>query len=319
MTVLFFTLAALFLAVMLGGYLGFRYACARLPDPEWEDQESLDHSMWKGHPMDIPAASRWLREHHAQDVETVSFDGLRLAGKWVPAERPIATIILFHGYHSSYLTDFGGIFQTYHDLGLNLLLVRQRAHGESQGTYITYGVRERKDVLRWIEFHNREHGKDNVFLGGMSMGASTVLFAAGEDLPENVRGITADCGFTSPREIIAKVIRTGFHLPPEPILPLLNFYAKRLAGFDLSECSTTETLKRSRVPILMIHGKGDDFVPWEMTQAGFDACASEKQLFLVEGAGHGRSYLHAKEELTAALTRFFLNHISPKYQLEETK
>lgn len=318
MAIVFLTLAILFLLIMLGGYLGFRYACARMPDPDWDDTGSLSDSMWKHHPISIPAANQWLRDHNAENVSTESFDGLKLAGEWVPAEHPKATIILFHGYHSSYLTDFGGIFQTYHDLGLNLLLVRQRAHGASEGKYITFGVREREDVLSWIEFHNREHGVDNVFLGGMSMGASTVLFAAGERLPANVRGITADCGFTSPAEIISKVIRTGFHLPPKPVLPLLNFYARLLAGFDLNECNSTQTLKRASVPILMIHGKADDFVPFSMTQAGYDACSSEKKLFLVEGAGHGMSYLYDKVRLTNALVDFFLGHIASEFQLEES-
>lgn len=317
MAVLYITLVV-FAAVMIGGYLGFRYAFARTPDPDWDDPASLANSMWKNHPIDIPKANQWLRDHNAQDVSTVSFDGLTLSGKWVPAEHPRATILLFHGYRSSYLTDFGGIFQVYHNLGLNLLLVRQRAHGESEGKYITFGIHERKDVLSWIEFHNREHGMDNVFLGGISMGASTVLFAAGEDLPENVRGITADCGFTSPYDIIGKVIRNGFRLPPKLVLPLLNFYTRVLAGFGLRECDTRETLKRAKVPILIIHGKADDFVPCRMSQAGFDACTSEKQLFLAENAGHGMSYLYEKERLMATLIDFFQNHISPRYQLEET-
>ena len=311
--------AALLALLLLGGYLGFRYAFARTPDPDWDDPVSLANSMWKNHPVDIPAANQWLRDHGAEDVEARSFDGLRLRGKWVPAKHPIGTIILFHGYRSSYLTDFGGIFQTYHDLGLNLLLVRQRAHGESEGKYITFGVHERKDVLSWIAFHNLTHGADNVFLGGMSMGASTVLFAAGEDLPENVRGITADCGFTSPAEIIGKVAQSSFHLPAKFAAALLNIYTRVLAGFSLYECDTRQTLKQAKVPILMIHGKADDFVPCWMSQAGFNACASEKQLFLAENAGHGMSYLLEKKRLTATLIDFFKIHISPRYQLEETK
>lgn len=318
MTLLYIGLALLVL-FLLGGYLGFRYAFARTPDPDWDDTVSLSNSMWKNHPMDIPKANQWLRDHGAGDVETRSFDGLRLTGKWVPAKKPIGTIILFHGYRSSYLTDFGGIFQVYHDLGLNLLLVRQRAHGDSDGKYITFGVKEHQDALSWIEFHNRDHGADNVFLGGMSMGASTVLYAAGEDLPENVRGITADCGFTSPAEIIDKVAQSAFHLPPKFAARLLNCYTRILAGFSLYECDSRVTLKQAKVPILMIHGKADDFVPCWMSQAGFDACAGEKQLFLAENAGHGMSYLYEKERLTATLIDFFKSHISPEYQLEESK
>lgn len=314
MTLFLIILLVIFLMIMAGGYWGFRYACRRGPEPDWESREKLADSPWAEFSESIPFAAQWLRKHNAQDVFTQSYDGLRLAGKWVPAENPKATIILFHGYRSHYLNDFAAIFSLYHSMGLNLLLVRQRAHGESGGEYITFGVRERKDVVSWVEFHNREHGMDNVFLGGMSMGASTVLFAAGEDLPENVRGITADCGFTSPYDIMGEVIRKNFHLPPKPVLPLVNFYTRHLAGFDLKECCTRETLARAKVPVLMIHGTGDDFVPCQMSQDGYDACASEKKLILAEGAGHGRSFLFEKDQILAALADFLNNHISPKYE-----
>ena len=307
-------LLALPAAALAGGYWGFQYACKRLPDPDWDSEESLRSSAFAEFAESIPRAAKWLRDHNAVDVETVSFDGLKLRGKWVPAPEPKATIILFHGYHTHYLNDFAGIFSMYHSIGLNLLLVRQRAHGESEGKYITFGVRERRDVVSWVEFHNRTHGMDNVFLGGMSMGASTILFAAGEDLPPNVRGISADCGFSSPAEILGHIIRRDFHLPSRLVLPLVDFWARTLGGFSLTECDTRKTLAKARVPILFIHGKADTFVPSHMTQTGYDACASCKELHLVEGAGHGRSYLFAMDELTAALVDFFNRNLSPEYQ-----
>ena len=309
------TLAA---AALAGGYWGFQHACRRVPDPDWEDETSLEKSAYAEFAVSIPVAAKWLRDHGAEDVYTTSFDGLRLAGKWVPAEKPKATIILFHGYHTHYLHDFAGIFSMYHSIGLNLLLVRQRAHGESEGTYITFGVRERKDVLSWVDFHNRTHGMDNVFLGGMSMGASTVLFAAGEDLPPNVRGITADCGFSSPAEIMAHVIRRDYHLPPKLVLPLMNVWSRALGGFGLWECSTRRTLAKAHVPIIFIHGKADTFVPCAMSREGYDACSSKKELIEVEGAGHGRSYLFDPEGLTRALVDFFNRNLSPEYTQEAT-
>lgn len=304
---------ALAAAALGGGYWGFQYACKRIPDPDWEDEAALKKTAFAEFSESIPVAAQWLRDHGAEDVSTTSFDGLTLRAKWVPAPQPKATIILFHGYHTHYLQDFSGIFSMYRSIGLNLLLVRQRAHGESEGRYITFGVRERKDVLSWVEFHNRTHGMDNVFLGGMSMGASTVLFAAGEELPPNVRGISADCGFSSPAEIMAHVIRRNFHLPPKPVLPLMNVWANLLGGFDLWECDTRKILARAKVPILFIHGKADTFVPCAMSRAGFAACASDRQLVEVEGAGHGRSYLFDPEGLTRTLVDFFNRNLSDEY------
>ena len=306
-------LLALPAAALAGGYWGFQYACRRGTEPDWEDEAALRHTGYAEFAESLPLAAKWLRDHNAEDVQVTSFDGLTLRGKWVPAPEPKATIILFHGYRTHYLHDFAGIFSMYRSIGLNLLLVRQRAHGESEGKYITFGVRERRDVLSWVELHNRTHGMDNVFLGGMSMGASTVLFAAGEDLPPNVRGITADCGFSSPKEIMAEVIRNRFHLPPALVLPLVGFWTKTLGGFSLTECSTSETLARAKVPVLFIHGKADTFVPCRMSQAGYDACASEKELHLIEGAGHGRSYLYEPEKLTKALVDFFNRNLSDEY------
>lgn len=306
-------LIALPAAALAGGLWGFQFACRRPRDPDWESPESLRSNGYSEFSDSIPRAAQWLRDHNAVDVSTTSFDGLTLRGKWVPAENPRATIILFHGYRTHYLHDFSGIFDLYHSIGLNLLLIRQRAHGESEGSYITFGVRERRDVLSWVEFHNQTHGVDNVFLGGMSMGASTILFAAGENLPPNVRGISADCGFSSPAEIMGHVIRKDFHLPPKLMLPLVGFWSKILGGFSLWECDSRKTTARSKTPILFIHGKADSFVPCHMSQAGYDACGCEKQLILVEGAGHGRSYLLEPELLSRTLVDFFERHISPEY------
>lgn len=310
-------LLALPAAALAGGYWGFQHACGRISDPDWDSEEALKNTAYAEFAQSIPAAMKWLRDHNAVDVQTTSFDGLRLRGKWVPAENPKATIILFHGYHTHYAHDFAGIFSMYHSVGLNLLLVRQRAHGESGGKYITFGVHERRDVLSWVEFHNREHGMDNVFLGGMSMGASTLLFAAGEDLPPNVRGITADCGFSSPAEILGHIIRRDYHLPPKLVLPLMEVWARILGGFSFYECDSRATLARSKTPIVFIHGTADTFVPCSMTRSGHEACVSDKELHLVEGAGHGRSYLYEPEGLTRALVDFFNRNLSDQYILEE--
>ena len=302
-------------AALAGGYLGFRHACHRMEDPDWDSEEALKKTEYAEFAASLPRARQWLRDHGAQEVQIESFDGYPLRAQWVPAEKPMATIILFHGYHSHHLQDFAGIYEYYHSIGLNLLLVRQRAHGESGGKYVTFGVKERLDALRWIEFHNRAHGMDNVFLGGMSMGASTVLFAAGEELPPNVRGITADCGFSSPAEILSHIIRRDFHLPPKLVLPLMEVWARILGGFSFYECDSRETLSRSKTPILFIHGKADDFVPSCMSEFGFAACASEKEILLVDDAGHGRSYLYEPERLRNALTDFFKRNLSEEYTL----
>lgn len=307
--IIILVLAALYLLL---GYLGFRVACGRIQDADWDSKEALEKSMWKPVAGYILRSGMWVKAHESVDVSTTSYDGLKLVGKWVPAENPIGTIIMFHGYHSSHLTDFGTVFDLYHSLGLNMLMVRQRAHGGSGGKYLTYGVKEHKDVLSWIEFHNREHGADNVLLSGVSMGSSTILYAAGEELSSNVKGIIADCGFTSPAEILTHVIQNGMHLPAKPVMPLMRFYARHLGGFDLDGKHTRDTLKNCKIPVLFIHGTTDTFVPCHMSQTSYDACASEKEIVLVEGAGHGRSFSTDPTRVSGAMKAFILRNICPQ-------
>ena len=214
-----------------------------------------------------------------------------------------------HGYRSTMLVDFGLAYAFYHALGMNILVPHQRAHGESEGRYITFGVKESEDFLRWIHFHNETFGKHQMILSGMSMGASTVLFLADKELPSNVKCIIADCGFTSPWTILDKVYRSVTHLPSGPSLWAADLFARVFAGFSLTDKDTRKTLKKARLPVLMVHGLSDDFVPCDMTKQGFEACTGEKELLLVEGAGHGVSFLVDKETYTKRIIAFLEKHL----------
>ena len=122
------------------------------------------------------------------------------------------------------------------------------------------------------------------------MGATTVLMAAGEPLPPNVIGVLADCGFSTGRKIICKVIRQ-LKLPVWPVYPLIRLGGKLYGGFDVEGSDAVSAMKKCRLPVIFFHGTGDDFVPWEMSRENYDACAAEKELVCVPNAGHGLSYL----------------------------
>ena len=142
------------------------------------------------------------------------------------------------------------------------------------------------------------------------MGASTVLFLADEELPANVKGIIADCGFTSPWEIISSVFRNVTHLPAGPSLWVAELFARIFGGFSLRQKNTKDVLKNSKLPVLMVHGTADGFVPCDMTQKGYDACTGEKELFLVEGADHGLSFLSQPEQYKAKVLAFLDRNIT---------
>ena len=158
--------------------------------------------------------------------------------------------------------------------------------------------------LYWIYFHNFSFGAFPLFLSGLSMGASTVMYLAEKPLPGNVRGIIADCGFTSPKEILSSVFRDVTHLPPGPSIWATDIFARLFAGFHLSEKDSRQTLKKNVLPILMFHGTDDSFVPCEMTRQSYAACAGSKRMILVEGAEHGVSFLVDHERYTAAIEKF---------------
>ncbi len=295
----------------VGGYLFFA-ACSRGKAVDWTDEAAVKATPFGKYYDHISRGLQWLREHHAQDLTMTSYDGLQLRAVWVPAEKPKGTVLFVHGYRSSGPTDFSPAFERYHNAGMNILIPSHRAHDASQGKYISFGVKESRDMYDWILLHNARFGKLPVLCSGLSMGAATVMYLAGMDLPENVRGIIADCGFTSPRDIIAHVFRQQTHLPAWPFLWATELFARFFGGFSLSEKDTRKTLAANTRPIFMVHGLDDDFVPPEMTRQSFADCSGDKTLLLVEGASHGISFLVARE---AYLEK--VNEILRKVQKDE--
>lgn len=284
----------------LGCYVFFN-ACGPWKALDFLDEEAVKKTSYASCYPHIRESHDWLREKGARDVWTQSEDGLKLHAQWLPAKRPRGTILLIHGYHSSPFSDFGKVVGMYHDLGMNLLLPDQRCHGQSQGRFVTFGVKESGDMLCWLRFHNEVLSREKVILSGLSMGSATVMYMAGEKLPDNVAGIIADCGFTSPGEIIGKVFRDVTHLPPKPWIWSAELFARRLGGFSLWEKDACKTLAKNTLPILIVHGTADDFVPCEMGKRAYEACAGDKTLLLAEGAGHAKSFLVEQERYTALI------------------
>ncbi len=246
----------------------------------------------------------------SERVYIKSFDGLRLAASYYDNNNADATILLFHGYRSDGRFDFSCAVKFYIEMGLNVLIVDQRCNGESEGKLITFGIKERKDVVSWVNFVLNKYGQKDIFLSGVSMGATTVMMAANLDLPENVKGIIADCGFTAAPDIIKKVARQAFKINATPILPFLNLMCKIFGRFSLYETTTTEALAQSDIPIFFIHGKKDGFVPCEMTVQSHKAARAEKDIYLVKDADHGISFLVDTENVTNQITKFISVHRS---------
>ena len=240
-------------------------------------------------------------------VEIESYDGTRLAGHWYPAEgMPKRTILAMHGWRSSWSRDYSIISEFWHDQGCSVLFAEQRGQGESGGDHMGFGLKERYDVLSWLRWMN-EHkvGEEPVYLAGISMGAATVLMASALPLPENVHGIMADCGYTSPEAIWKHVMEDNLKLMYGPHRGLIQAMVKEKLNDEDMSYSAADALKESKTPVLFIHGTGDSFVPVTMTYENYLACASEKRLLIVPGAEHGLSYIVDEKSYKKAVLDFF--------------
>lgn len=232
----------------------------------------------------------WLSQTDCEEAQIVSDDGLTLKGDIFWKDRGgHRWLIAVHGY-TGRRSDMRGIAAFYGMRDYNVLTPDMRSHGESEGKFIGMGWLDRKDILRWLDYILELDPQAEIILHGISMGGGTVMMTAGEQLPLQVKGIVEDCGYTSVWDIFSDELSYLFHLPEFPILYISSGFSSLRAGYSFGEASAIEQVKKSTVPILFIHGSEDNFVHTEMVYELYDACASAKDLLIVEGAGHGESY-----------------------------
>jgi len=246
-----------------------------------------------------------VRQVPFEEVQVLSHDGLVLKGKYYHLEDDAPIIMFFHGYRCSAIRDGNGIFLYTRKLGFNVLLADQRAHGNSQGKTITFGVKERYDVRSWVEYFTKRFGtKQKIYLSGLSMGGATVLMASDIGLPKNVIGILADCPYSSPKAILCSVIRQ-MHFPVKMTYALARLSASWIGQFDVEEASAIEAVRNSQIPTLIIHGDADDFVPCSMSMDCQLAGEDHVQLVLIKGAAHGMSHCVDTTSYEEAVYAFF--------------
>jgi len=300
------------LMVLLISFVCFRIAFFSKREKEVSDEFSLpDGEIYKAY-KDV--MQKWADEVYGTETERVeitSFDGLTLRGKFYEYKKGAPIELMLHGYRGTAERDLCGGVQRCFALGRSALLVDQRGCGHSDGKIISFGIKEKRDCLDWIDFMINHFGSDvKIILTGISMGASTVLMAAGEELPENVVGVLADCGFTSAKEIMKKVIK-DMNLPPNLSYPFVKLGARLYGGFNIEENSAKEAVKRIKVPVIFFHGESDDFVPCDMSKENYKECAAPKKLITVAGAGHGLSFPVDEKNYLKEVADFFDNNGVP--------
>lgn len=245
-----------------------------------------------------------LNEEHS-DKWIISKDGLKLHATWFPQSDCKKIVICFHGYTSQGMKDYIGLSGYYLKRGYSMLLVDERAHGESEGKYIGFGCLDRQDALQWVDWVLETCGEDvEILLHGTSMGAATVLMTSSLNIPPQVKGIVSDCAFTSPKEVFTHVLKSMYKMPAFPIIPLTDLLNRLLAGYGLDECNAAREVVNAKIPILFIHGSADTFVPCSMCEEMYEKCASPKRKLIIEGAAHAECYYKDTSVYEQALTQF---------------
>lgn len=254
----------------------------------------------------VQEAGNKLASHPHETVEMQSRDNIRLIGHWMPVSNSKRIVIAMHGWRSSWENDFGMVGDFFRENHCSVLYAEQRGHGSSGGEYMGFGLMERYDCLDWIRWVNeKNHEQLPIYLCGISMGAATVLMASGMELGSNVRGIIADCGYTSPVAIWKHVAKEHLHLSYQVCSGPASRLVRKKISTPVDAASCPEALKQCRVPVLFVHGTDDRFVPIEMTYENYKACAAPKRLFIVPGAEHGMSYLIDPQGYEAAVKAFW--------------
>lgn len=248
---------------------------------------------------------RQLKEKGGETVRIAGRDGVELVGHWFAHPQPRRIIVAMHGWRSSWCNDFGTVADFWFDNGCSVLFAEQRGQGESGGDHMSFGLLERHDCLSWVNWVTVREKTLPVYLCGVSMGASTVLMAAGLDLPDRVKGIIADCGYTSPEAIWRHVAKENLRLSYGLHGLAARDLCRRKLQVAIDDYSCVDAMAECQVPVLFVHGTDDRFVPIEMTYENYKACAGPKRLLVVPGAGHGMSYYLDPKAYQEAFAQFW--------------
>ena len=300
------SLGLLFFAVLLYCFFRIFYVKAKKP----KNSDIIELPEGRIYEVHRETLTKWIKAARAmshKDVEITSHDGLTLRGKYYEYKPGAPLELMLHGYRGNSERDLsGGVLRAF-AVGHNVLIVDNRGCGRSDGYISTFGVLESKDCLLWIDYiiDYIDFGA-KIILTGVSMGASTVILAAcSEDLPKNVVGVLADCGYTSGERIISKVIN-DMGLPPKLVMPFVKISAKLFGKFDLDEASPIDVIGDCPLPVIFYHGDDDRFVPYEMSVENYEECGCEtKKLVTIEGSGHALCYVTNPSKYIKELKEFF--------------
>ncbi len=235
-------------------------------------------------------------------LEIISNDNLKLVGFYKDNDK-FKLAILVHGYGGSHY-DMYSYAKIFEERGYDIFCMDLRAHSQSEGDILTMGLYEHFDLIKWIEKLLEIKPNYKIVLFGVSMGASTVCMSLGEILPNNVICAIEDCGYDNAnKEFIHVYSKTPFK--SKCIYKIFYNYTKNTKEIDLNAIDVCEKLKKSKLPVLFIHGDSDDFVPTDMVYNLYDCLPeSRRQLYIVKDATHTKSIDVNVKEYKSQLNKF---------------
>ncbi|QNM04704.1 alpha/beta hydrolase [Qiania dongpingensis] len=252
----------------------------------------------------ISRTKKWLQSADTELLSVTTEDGYRLVAQAFYQERADHRwVLLLHGY-TGWKEELYPIAYRYVQQGYQVLAPDMRCSGDSEGDFIGMGWTDRLDNQLWLDVILEKDPDAEIVLHGQSMGASCALMMGGEKLPANVKAIVSDSAYTDVYSIFKKQLKEWFHLPAFPLLDGANLMLKLRGGYDLKKASALNAVKECPLPILIIHGVEDAFVPVEMAQELYDAAAGDKELLLMEGAGHAQAPDKAPDEYYGTVFSF---------------
>lgn len=304
-------IAAIIVIALIGAYICYHITFKRkLKGPD-DPKNGLDLPEYAPFIPKIHYMIDRLLEIPCEEIQIRSRDGLKLFARYYHKVDGAPIMLKVHGYNGCPIRDFCGGGVESIDKEYNVLLIDQRSHEHSQGKTTTFGIKEKNDIISWCNYLVKRFGKKTqIVLYGISMGAATVLMAsAHKKLPKNVKGVIADCSYSSPKDIIIKVATDDMHLPGKLCFPLIWLGARIFGHFNLTSDSPVKAVGKTKLPILLLHGMADSFVPYQMSEKIYEAAAPEdKKLLLFKGAYHGISYMN-NEKVYIGELRTFMNKI----------
>lgn len=296
-------LAVLIIAALIGLYAAYRKTFYSSTKGMSETELPPAISEQKYRDM-IAEKVKELGDLPCEYIHARSYDGLRLCGRFYMGNEDMPLCICFHGYRGSALRDHAGVATYLLEKGYSVLIIDERAHWRSQGHTICYGIKERYDVLSWLEFAKRRFGAEHpVFLFGISMGASTVLMASGQELPDSVKGIIADCPYSSPKDII-KHVCVMIKMNPTLSWPAIWLSGIIYGHVNVKAATAADEVKKATKPILIAHGEGDNFVPMSMSKEIYEANPELIEYHTYPEAGHGLSCVYDTDRYKKMLDSF---------------